>query len=319
MYYLNKKKTLRSPTRRNFLKNAGLILGLPLAGGINRLFAGTVKSRKPNIVFIISDDLMKQTELYGYKGFKTPELNKLAKEALLFDRAYCQYPLCGPSRASMMTGLYPSVSGITWNQGGKAKLAQKKAEKNGTQTLPAFFKSNGYTTVGGGKIYHNTVLDGKEESVNDFNVVLSSKGKDGKKKKVNKKKMTLITEASDHEIEDHKDGRLAHNAVEWLDNYKKNNSNSPFFMTLGFKKPHSPFSAPKQFFDKYKRESIIPPDIKAPDNILKHYSLSGPGALLRVHADTLEYTGETLPEAKKKEIIHGYSACVSFTDHLAEK
>ena len=84
------------------------------------LFSANAFAEKPNVLIIIADDLMKQVELYGHNKIKTPSLKNLAEDAVLFDRAYCQYPLCGPSRASLFLSQYPSTSGILWNQGGKS-------------------------------------------------------------------------------------------------------------------------------------------------------------------------------------------------------
>jgi arylsulfatase A-like enzyme len=272
------------------------------------------QAEKPNVLFIIVDDLMKQVELYGNETIKTPELNKLAAEAMLFDCAYCQYPLCGPSRAAMMMSKYPNKSGITWNQGGKSDSVQKKARSLGVETLPAFFKQNGYITLGGGKLYHNSVIPDEKSALHDFNIAFSPTGKDGKKVKVGKGvKITTITEASEHGIYEHKDGHLVAEAKKWLTEHGKE---KPFFMCIGLKKPHSPFSAPKEFFKRYQRDEIQVSTIKPPAGILEHYSLSSPDALLKVHADTREFTAYTLPVEKKKEIIHGYYACVAYMDFL---
>ncbi|WP_440873659.1 sulfatase [Thalassotalea sp. PLHSN55] len=276
------------------------------------------RSERPNVLVIISDDLMKQIELYGDSAIKTPALSELANESMLFDRAYAQYPLCGPSRASLFISKYPSNSGITWNQGGKSESVQKRAKKMGVETMPAYFRKNGYVTIGGGKLYHDTVIAGSDGAKHDFSVVLDGKGKDGKKVATpgSKKKQTNIVEASEYSDYQHKDGALVKNAKKWLNQYADKKAQQPFFMALGLKKPHSPFSAPKRFFDMYDRDAMQLTDIKPPNDIITHYSLSKPTALLKVHADTNQYTSYTLPESKKKEIMHGYSACVSYIDFL---
>ena len=275
------------------------------------------QAEKPNVLFIIADDLMKQVELYGNPDIKTPELNKLAEDAVKFDRAYCQYPLCGPSRAAMMMSKYPGSSGVVWNQAGKSSAVHKKAESLKVETMPAYFKQHGYITIGGGKLYHNSVIPDSADALHDFIVTFNNHGHDGKKvnTKVDGKKIksTTIAESSNFGIYEHKDGALVTKAKAWLAEHRGEN---PFFMCIGLKKPHSPFSAPKAFFDRYPREKIEPTGIQAPDGILKHYSLSSPAALLSVHADTRQYTGETLPDAKKREMIQGYSACVSYADYL---
>ena len=275
---------------------------------------------RPNILFVIADDLMKQVEVYGYNKIKTPELSKLAKDALVFDRAYCQYPLCGPSRASLMISKYPDVSGITWNQAGKSSTVQKKAKEMGIKTLPAYFKSHGYITVGVGKLYHNSVIPGSDDTQEDFSVAFFNSGHDGIKKKIKEdgkiKKSTTIAEASDKGIYENKDGTVVKLAKEWLGLYTQTKQQKPFFMSIGIKKPHSPFSCPKQFWDLYQKESLELSQVKAPNDILQHYSLSKPTALLKVHSDTQMYDAYSLPKAKKFEMIHGYQACVSYADYL---
>ena len=276
--------------------------------------------KKPNVLFIIADDLMKQMELYGHNKIKTPELSKLAKEALVFDRAYCQYPLCGPSRAALMTSKYPDVSGITWNQAGKSSTVQKKAKEMGIKTLPAYFKSQGYLTVGGGKLYHNSVIPDSADTQEDFSIAFFNPGHDGVKKKMKVegkvKKSTTIAEASDKGLYEHKDGAVVKLAKEWLNKYTQTQEQKPFFMSIGLKKPHSPFSCPKHFWELYKKENLKLSQVKAPNDILIHYSLSKPTALLKVHSDTSMYDAHSLPEAKKLEMIHGYQACVSYADYL---
>lgn len=274
------------------------------------------QAKVPNILFIISDDLMKQVELYGNETIATPALSKLAKESLLFDRAYCQYPLCGPSRASLMLSAYPGRSGILWNQAGKSDNAHKVARKLGVTTMPAYFKSHGYITVGGGKLYHNSVVPDTDDARTDFTVAFLNDGRDGKKEKVAGAKRYSIAESSTSDITDHKDGKLVEKAKVWLAEYAKSKSDQPFFMCIGLKKPHAPYSCPKHFWDLYNRDSMQITDIKPPHEILEEYSLSKPTALLSTAYDTEQYDAYTLPDAKKKEMMHGYYACVAYIDFL---
>jgi iduronate 2-sulfatase len=274
--------------------------------------------KSPNLLFIIADDLMKQVGLYGNDEIKTPNLNKLAQESTLFDRAYCQYPLCGPSRASLMLSKYPDNTGITFNQAGKSSKVHEKAKKMSMMTMPAYFKKHGYLSVGGGKLYHNNVQTDATEFLVDFDIILKNAGRDGEKIKVKDgptKNKTRITEKSDGEVFEHKDGVLVENAINWLQKYNKATQEKPFFMALGIKKPHSPFSSPAKFWDIYNREQLKLPNVPKPNDILE-YSLNGSNGLLKVHPDTEGYDSYTLPEEKKKEIVHGYSACVSYVDFL---
>ena len=295
----------------NYFKNAFLFF-------LAFTLSPAARAERPNVLFIIADDLMKQVELYGNPLIKTPELQKLAKQSMVFDRAYCQYPLCGPSRASLMLSKYPDISGITYNQAGKSSIVQKKAEKMGIQTMPAYFKANGYITVGGGKLYHNSVMPDTPDSAIDFSVVLSNAGHDGQKVKIpgSKNKSTNIIESSNLGIYEHKDGATVQRAKQWLNQHASSDSAQPFFMCIGIKKPHSPYSCPKQFYNLYQRDEMQISHVKAPNDILTHYSLSKPTALLKVHADTKMYDAYSLPAAKKRAMIHGYQACVSYADYL---
>lgn len=275
---------------------------------------------KPNVLFIIVDDLMKQTELYGHSEIKTPNLSELAKDSTLFDRAYCQFPLCGPSRSSMMLSRYPDHGSVTYNQGGKSDKVQQIGKKLGIKTMPAYFKEQGYLTIGGGKLYHNSVDPSSEDAAYDFSVSFDNAGHDGQKvtvKKDGKKvKMTNITEKSDKSISEHKDGALIKKAITWLDQYSKTEASQPFFMSLGIKKPHSPYSCPEEFWKLYQRDKLVLNEIPPPNDIVTDYSLSKPTAVLSVHHDTESYDAHTLPEEKKYEMMHGYYACVSYIDNL---
>ncbi|TWT84326.1 Choline-sulfatase [Planctomycetes bacterium CA13] len=295
------------------------VTGVTAASAVDNQTAPAVHSNeRPNVLVIIADDLMKQVGVYGYDFVETPNLNRLTKESMLFDRAYCQYPLCGPSCASLFLSTYPSNSEITCNQGGKSSNVQKKAERLGIKTMPAHFREHGYVTVGGGKLYHDTVLPETESAKLDFSVVLPSKGKDGVNVKdpKTKDKRTRITSASEFGVYEHKDGALVKNAKQWLQQRAKKSASKPFFMCVGLKKPHSPYAAPKRFFNLHQREAMQITDIKPPGDILTHYSLSFPNALLSVHADKQQYDAYSLPAAKKKEMMQGYAACVSYADFL---
>jgi len=166
------------------------------------------KVKSPNVLFIIADDLMKQVQLYGNDEIKTPHLNKLAETSTVFDRAYCQYPLCGPSRASLMLSKYPDNTGITFNKAGKSSKVHEKAKKMSMMTMPAYFRKHGYLSVGGGKIYHNNVQADAADFLVDFDVILKNAGRDGEKIKVKDgptKNKTRITEKSDGGVFEHKD------------------------------------------------------------------------------------------------------------------
>ena len=112
------------------------------------LFAANLANAKLNVLLIVCDDLNTHVSTSGYPHINTPHLDRLAKESLIFNRAYCQYPVCGPSRASFFSGLYPESTGVLNN-----KIDIRKT-RPGTPSLPQFMKENGYWTGGVGKIFH---------------------------------------------------------------------------------------------------------------------------------------------------------------------
>jgi len=123
--------------RREFLKviGAGLIAG---AFGGNALGGETRKKTRPNVLFIVCDDLNTHVSTSGYSNIRTPAMDLLAREGLTFERAYCQYPVCGPSRASFLSGLYPESTGVLDN---KTDIRNTRSD---VASLPEVFKRNGY-------------------------------------------------------------------------------------------------------------------------------------------------------------------------------
>ena len=110
--------------------------------------ASNTGNSKPNVMLIVCDDLNTHVSTSGYPHIKTPHLDQLAKAGVTFKRAYCQYPVCGPSRASFLSGLYPESTGVLDNK------ADIRDTRPGISSLPQFMKENGYWTGGVGKIFH---------------------------------------------------------------------------------------------------------------------------------------------------------------------
>ncbi len=235
--------------RRDFLAASGAAV---LAAGIDPRFAAP---SRPNILLIVSDDLRPADAGTGHSRMHTPNLDRLAKRSVRFDRAYVQFPVCNPSRASMLTGMRPEQMRVLGND------VFFRRNLPDVVTLPQHLKQSGYFTASLGKIFHR---GGTMEEVNqDWADPVSwshmtfpqgtPRGKQGEGRNLTGGALTwcqwLAAEGAD---EDQPDGQIAADAVRLL-NEKRN---EPFFIGVGFHSPHDPFIAPKKYFDLYPLDQI---------------------------------------------------------------
>lgn len=227
--------------------------------------------KKPNVLFIISDDLT-ATALSSYenKVCKTPNIDKLASEGTRYTKSYCQYPVCGPSRASLMFGYYPTATKTYGYVSGRENVGNQRA------SLAEIFKNNGYYTARVSKIYHMGIPIDIEEGSNGtdddaswterFNskaaewktpgeAELVQNNPDGKIERIGGNKMTIVKAEGDDLV--HADGKTAQTATELIRKHK----NEPFFLAVGFVRPHVPFVAPKRYFNSYPYQKIKVPDV----------------------------------------------------------
>jgi len=284
---------------------------------------------KYNVLFLISDDLRPELGSYGNALIKTPNLDKLAARGIRFDHAYAQYPLCNPSRSSLLTGRYPTQTGVMDNN-----IYFRVAHPDWV-TLPQYFKNNGYATLRTGKIFHGGIDDmvSWTEGGEPTDPAITGRGSNrpGAAAKSNAEIGTdpdeveaLVTAqprqpgvsakaaASDRIIvldgngEKHGDYKTATRAIQYLEKYK----DQPFFLAVGFVKPHSPPAAPKKFFDLYDPAKIpLPPDFAARPAAPPGFptlSISPRNADLFIGRDAS-------PEAAR-EMIRAYWASTSFVD-----
>ena len=285
------------------------------------------KVRK-NILFVICDDLNTHVSTSGYQQAITPALDQLSKHSMTFDRAYCQYPVCGPSRASLLSGLYPERTGVLDNQSDFHKLHPE------LQTMPEFFRDHGYWTASTGKVFHNEKLDpGKlawDQSVrydNDELPIVREGRRDFEEEfgsielQENRKKWRDLSKElaaplnaqtpPGHGIsgladEQHKDGKNAKQVIDWL--REKPFNTKPFFIALGLQKPHVPFLAPKKYFELHPRQEITFEPNRADlwDSI--------PNAAMSNRFEAFGFELGIENGSRRREYMQAYHACVSFVD-----
>lgn len=260
---------------------------------------------RPNVLFFAVDDLRNCVGAFGDKLAVTPNIDKLAKHGTVFRNAHCQIPICNPSRASVMTGLRPDTIKV-W---GLHK--HFRWEKPKVVTLPQLFKNNGYYTHSIGKIYHGhgkaSVDPPSWSDKPEFDHVTLLDAYVLKKNRTGKK--AAATEMADCKDIDYIDGKVADLAVKKLRELKK--SGKPFFLAVGFRKPHMPFTAPKKYWEMHDRTKLAkPPYPKMPINAPTIAAHGWPEA--RGYTDI---PGKGPIETDKiAEIRHGYYAATSFMD-----
>ena len=274
--------------------------------------ADAAPARPLNVLLLISDDCRAVQSCYGAPA-KTPRIDQLAQRGLRFDRAYCQYPLCNPSRSSFLTGLRPDTSGVTDNQ---TRFRDRRPQ---TVSLPELFKTNGYFVARVGKMYHYGVpkqigTDGLDDPVS-WEQVINPRGRDcddedkifsivtGEQAKVavgtGNYGGTLSWLAAEGEDIEQTDGKIAKEACRLLREHK----DKPFFLGVGFFRPHTPYVSPKKYFGLYPTNKIALAQMSAGDREGK------PAAAL-----TVTPANYGMDEAQQRTVTQAYLASVSFMD-----
>jgi iduronate 2-sulfatase len=289
------------PRRFRFPSILAMLVGLALLSGVPAAAAA-----KPNVILIMMDDLRPELGCYGVEGLITPNIDRLAEKGVLFRNAYVQYPVCNPSRASMLSGLRPDETGIVTND-----LPFRKAMPH-VQSLPQVFRNHGYFTAGIGKIFHlaEDRKDGKGrplkfadelswEFFHDGMDDATRLGKTGEGRNLTQGRLGwcqwLAAEGDD---EDQPDGLNAKVAVELLEKHH----DKPFFLGIGMHKPHDPFIAPKKYFDLYPLEATKLAEEPAERSGQVRHAVPN-------RRDFAEFT-----DKERREFKRAYQACTTFAD-----
>jgi iduronate 2-sulfatase len=267
---------------------------------------GALHSR-PNVLFIAVDDLGNVLGSAGHPVAKTPHMDRLAASGVRFDRAYCQIPLCNPSRASVLTGMRPDVIRVY------DLTRHFREEKPDLVTLPQYFRQNGWFSARVGKLYHYDVpkgigTDGLDDKIS-WDLVINPKGRDVTEEALiinptpaKPVSAALSWLASEGDDEEQTDGMVATEAIRLLE---EQSADKPFFLGVGFFRPHTPFVAPKSYFELHPLDDMrlpsappddrqdMPPAAFAHNNPIPHYDLD---------------------EATCRQALQAYHASVSFVD-----
>jgi arylsulfatase A-like enzyme len=298
-------------------------------------FAVASIAAPPNVLFLCVDDLKPELGCYGSTVVKTPNIDRLAARGTVFERHYVQQAVCTASRASMFTGLRPDTTRV-WD-------LQRTCREECPQafTMQEYFKKHGYATAGSGKVMHGfkdgdpqswsipfvepeslTYTSGREpalyceyqtESVQAVYAELKTNGIKGygpQQKFMAARGAKPPAECLDLPDNAYSDGAMSDWAISMLETFAKDKQ--PFFLTLGYRKPHLPFVAPEKYWDLYDREKLKLAEFR-------EHATNSPGYAYHPGHELGGYTGidlETLnqDEARQRELIHGYYACVSFVD-----
>ncbi len=262
----------------------------------------------PNVLFIAVDDLNMSVGCYGDKTIQTPNIDRLAARGVRFDRAYCQYPLCNPSRVSMLTGVRPDTAKV-YDLGTNFRSTMAKVTP-----LPELFKRNGYFTARVGKIYHygvpRQIGSGGLDDSDSWELAINPRGRD----KDEEEKLHVLTRGTGTTLgfsmswldmegtdDEQTDGQATLESIKLLERFAK--SGQRFFLGMGFFRPHTPFVATKKWFELYPKATIELPKVKSDD-------LTDVPKI----APTIKPPDYGLSKSDLQDCVRGYRASVSCLD-----
>lgn len=278
--------------------------------------AGEQADQRLNVLFLVADDLNCDLHCYGHPQVQSPNIDRLARRGVLFERAYCQFPLCSPSRSSFLTGRRPNETHILTNSGRDAKTGRYNEHPHfrdyipDTVTLPQLFRQHGYFVARVGKLYHYGVpgqigTSGLDDPPS-WDYVVNPAGRD----KAEENKVfslvpgsyggTLSWLAADGTDAEQTDGLVATAAISLMQQYR----DKPFFLAVGFYRPHTPYVAPKNYFGRYPPDQIRLPELSDDDRSRRPLA-----AYLSAKKEQ-----ETMTDQLRREAIQAYHASITFMD-----
>lgn len=272
------------------------LLALLLVG----LVSLPLQAAQRNVLFIVTDDMNNDLNCYGHTEVHSPHIDALARRGMRFDNAHCQVTVCNPSRVSMLSGLRPDKTKVY------TLLETTRSHLGDWVMLPEYFKKNGYFSAGIGKLYHTGegFVDPRswDVEVPEFgkrppqDQIIKWADPDGPGEHTNDWSWLKTPD------EETPDGIMARKAVELME--EKVAAGKPFFMGVGFRRPHAPFAAPRKYFDLYPVESVELPQPVPPG----YYETILPAAINYPAPD------QPLTDLEQRELIAAYHACISFVD-----
>lgn len=291
---------------------------IALAGALITLAIAVVAWSQPparaarlNVLFLMADDLNTDLGAYG-APVRSPHIDRLAARGVRFDRAYSQYPLCSPSRSSLLTGRRPDATGVLTNPGKNPMSPHFRERLPDAVTLPQLFRANGWFVARVGKLYHygvpNDIGTSSLDDYRSWDVAINPRGRD---RDMHDRIFSLVPGqfggtvswfADEGPDAEHTDGIGAADAVRLLERFK--HASQPFFLAVGFYRPHTPYVAPKSYFDLYPRDHIELPRLSDADRTRM------PEAAYR----SARKEQDAMTDEQRREAIQAYRASTTFMD-----
>lgn len=271
---------------------------------------------KPNVLFISIDDLNDWSACLGnHPGVKTPNIDRLASKGILFSNAHCQAPICGPSRASIYTGMHPHSTGVYYQlHDTEIKKSSSKAES--AIYMPDYFEKFGYKTLGVGKLFHNGDKNKVYETYGGIFPKMGFGPRPEERVNYNPKWFSKTRNtATDWAPMDMDDSEMSdYKIAEWAVDALEQDYEKPFFMAVGFIRPHVPWHVPQKWFDMFPVDEMVTPPFKADDmDDVPEFSR-------KLHEmPAMPKTEWLIKENQWKPMVQAYLACMAFMDHQIGK